>query len=343
MATKSVVDQLTKVLDRLGAVDQEKLLRKSLGEESLESELKPRLSELERIKYLVKTYASAVHDDFLRQMISAFDNIASDVESQSKRSSAEFLAQRQGFLTNLDTHLDEARKWLTYFVTAAVVERGFLEDEGIRQEYQRTVENLRQETSATLVTVKAEAEKAVREAKQLAEEIEARARRTATRVSVEEAQKQFGDATKELDAQVRRWGWRTTWSIVLLILTPIAFMKWDLPKDGTWTQGVYHMLLRLLVLGAVAGISSFSIRVYRAQLHMIEKNRHRVRVANSTESFLNSALEPQQRDLILAKLVEAIVDFGDSGLIKQEKDEIGSSALSADTAGRILAAISGKK
>ena len=76
---------------------------------------------------------------------------------------------------------------------------------------------------------------------------------------------------------------------------------------------------------------------------MAEKNKHRVRVANSVESFVNSALESQQRDLILTKLIEAIVDFGDSGIIRSEKDDGGSPAISGELIGRILSALSSKK
>jgi hypothetical protein len=76
---------------------------------------------------------------------------------------------------------------------------------------------------------------------------------------------------------------------------------------------------------------------------VMEKNRHRVRVANSVESFVNSALEPQQRDLILAKLAETIIDFGDSGGITHDHDEMGSQVFTGDVLGRILAALTPKK
>ena len=68
-----------------------------------------------------------------------------------------------------------------------------------------------------------------------------------------------------------------------------------------------------------------------------------MRVANSVESFVNSALEPQQRDLLLAKLAEAVIDFGDSGIIKNERDETTPTATSGDIAGRILAALSSRR
>ena len=53
-----------------------------------------------------------------------------------------------------------------------------------------------------------------------------------------------------------------------------------------------------------------------------ELNGHKQRVANSTESFLAAAQSPEQRDNILAKLVDAVVSFGDSGLLKASTPEI---------------------
>ena len=93
------------------------------------------------------------------------------------------------------------------------------------------------------------------------------------------------------------------------------------------------------MLSAAGAAVTVCVRLYRAHLHMVEKNRHRVRVANSMESFVNSALEREQRDLLLAKLAEAVIDFGDSGIIKNERDESHSATASGDLVGRILTAL----
>ena len=116
---------------------------------------------------------------------------------------------------------------------------------------------------------------------------------------------------------------------------------WPLPETGEWPVALYHTLLRVLVLSAIAGLAAFVFRMLRAHLHIAERNRHRIRVANSVESFVQSALEPAQRDLILARLTDAIVSFGDSGLVKQDGDER-SSPMSGDLVGRIVAAISNR-
>lgn len=119
-------------------------------------------------------------------------------------------------------------------------------------------------------------------------------------------------------------------------------MLWPLPADTWWPAALYHALLRLMIASGVAAFAVLSIRMLRAHLHLAERNRHHLRVANSITSVLNSALEPQQRELILAKLVAALVELGNSDLNRHERDELSSPTLSADGIGRILGAITSK-
>ena len=200
--------------------------------------------------------------------------------------------------------------------------------------------HLKDTATETLATIKVEADKAIQGAQDLAEKIEARARRTASQISVKEAQNQFREAAKGDEKSVRRWWWTAIGSVGLLVIFPLLFTRWELPA-GEWPVALYHTLLRLLVLSAIAGTATFAFRMLRAHLHLAEKNKHRVRVANSVESFVQSALEPAQRDLILARLVDSIVIFGDSGLVQHDENDR-SSPMSGDVIGRIVAAISSK-
>jgi hypothetical protein len=58
----------------------------------------------------------------------------------------------------------------------------------------------------------------------------------------------------------------------------------------------------------------------RAYLHMIEHNRHKLRVTNSIESFVAAVRTKEQKDLVLSKLVESVTDFGDSGILSKQGD-----------------------
>jgi hypothetical protein len=343
LATDQVLKNLYASLDSLKQIDTAKLLRRNLGDESLESSFTPQLAEITRLQDFVRKYAPGVHDDQVSQARSTFDTIGNLMNTQANYSSADFISQRQTFLNQVDSQLRESLRWKPSFIAAAIEERGFLQDEGIRQEYRAAVERLQHDSAATLATVKKETEKALEEAKKLAEEIETRARKTATKISVKDAQEQFSAASIDLTKKVSAWAKAGIASTAVLVIGAAVFMWWPLPDAGVWPVALYHTLLRLFVLSALGALSAFSFRMLRAHLHMAEKNRHRVRVANSVESFVNSALEPQQRDLLLAKLAEAIIDFGDSGIIRGEREEHESSIVSGDILGRILAAVTTRK
>lgn len=340
MASEQKLQELATTVARLDAVDSAKLLREDLGVESLERVFAEDLGKIKLLAAFVRQHAATVHDSYVDQACSTLNEIANQLEAQADRPSAEYINQREEFLNAVRGQFEEAKMWLPLFAGSAVLERGFLEDEGIRREYERVVEDLKAETNATLARVKEQADKAVADAKTLANEIESRARKSATRMSVDEAQRQFSEATSELQKKANTWGWLAGLSIVVLLALPIVFMYWPLPDSDNWPVALYHTLLRVFVLSAGGAAVTACVRLFRAHLHMVEKNRHRVRVANSIESFVNSALEPQQRDLLLAKLAEAVIDFGDSGIIKSERDEPKSSTMSGDLVGRILAALS---
>jgi hypothetical protein len=343
MATEQTLQQLNATVAKLNGVDSDKLLRKGLGDESLEPTFSPDLEKIHGLTDFVVQHARTVHDNYVTQARNTLEQIADQMAAQAARPSAEYIAQREAFVTTVRSLLEQARLWEPFFAATAVLDRGFLQDEGIRREYARVVEELRTQTAATISTIREEADKAVQGAKTLAEEIETRARRTAARISVEEAQKQFAAATTELSGKLKVWAWLTVAAVVILLSLPFAFMAWPLPGPEPWPLALYHTVLRVFVLSAAGASATFCFRILRAHLHMVEKNRHRVRVANSVESFVNSALDPQQRDLILAKLCEAIVDFGDSGIIQGEKDGVGSAAVSGELIGRILSALSPKR
>jgi len=59
------------------------------------------------------------------------------------------------------------------------------------------------------------------------------------------------------------------------------------------------------------------------------------------ESFVESASTPEQRDLILAHLVDAVATFGTSGLIRKEEDTIHPSKMIIDSITRNISGQSG--
>jgi ElaB/YqjD/DUF883 family membrane-anchored ribosome-binding protein len=348
MARQQALDNLKLKDSMFVSIEKAKLFRKNLGDESLEKELEPIMGSLDQIRHFVMQYAPYVHDSKVDSISLALEYIAARLTSLSKMTNQEYMAKKAAMLGEIANQMEEMNQWLPYFVTAAIQTRGFLEDEGIRKEYEKTIYEMKSVADSTLAAVKAEADKAVQEAKALADRIEERAHRTASKISVKEAQDQFGAAKTDLGKKTIWWGIGTGASVLILIGVAIAFLYWPLPLEHEnsnkvlWPTPVYHAILRIFIISAIAYVASSSFRIFKAHLHMASLNDHRIRVSNSIESFVNSTVSPDQRDLILAKLVEAVVNFGDSGLLKVEKDDSPSPSLSGDFVGRVLSALSKK-
>ena len=71
-------------------------------------------------------------------------------------------------------------------------------------------------------------------------------------------------------------------------------------------------------------------------MHLREQNLHRERVANSVAAFLGAATSPEQRDVILARVVDAITAFGNSGLLSDNDESMSPAKLILETVPRIL-------
>ena len=272
MSNEQIRQELAGTVDRIGGIDSAKLLRENLGDESLERDFAEDLDKIKELAAFVTQDAAIVHNNHVRQAIGTLNEIAGQMEAQANRPSAEYINHRTYFLEAIRGQLENAREWLPLFAGAAVLERGFLEDEGIRREYERVVEDLKKETAATLSRVKEQADEAVAEAQKLAEEIEARARKSATKMSVEAAQQQFSEATEELQKKVRVWASLAVGSVAILLSLPVVFMYWPLPDGDNWSVALYHTLLRIFMLSAAGAAVTVCVRLFRAHLHMVEKN-----------------------------------------------------------------------
>lgn len=339
MATEARTQQLNQILEELLSVDDKKLKRAELGLRSLAKDLEPREAKLRQLADLASSYSHLAHDSVVDQMIQSFSSIADLMRRQAEIDDANYLARREQFLIDLDAGLEEANLWKGSVAGLAMLERGFLDDEDFRRETRQSLEKIKQESRQTIQTIKDEADKSIQEASKSANEIVERARRTATGVSVKAAQDQFSNASDDDQNQVTLWSWLVVASVVTLIITTLLLTQWKLPESVEWPVALYHTLLRMIVLSVIGGMTAFAFRMLRARLHIAERNKHRVRVANSVEGFVQSALEPSQRDLILARLTDAIVNFGDSGLVQHELEDR-STTMPGDLIGRIVAAIS---
>ena len=330
MATLETITEFQQAFKNFESIDKEELFRSTLGNESLQSALEPTLTKTFKKFQMALEYAPVVSDVHVGPMIGLLQQFYEELNAQAQRPSAEYIQNREGVLSTLNS-LNEAilQNWPP-FVTAAIESRGFLEDEGIRKEYTNAANSLKEQADSTLASIKEESQKILTEAREVAEQIEKRARRTAANVSVEAAQEQFKAAQEHHDKQVKLWAKISGLSGSVFIGFGVLLWFVELDSSGPW-QPLYYTALRLFLLTALGTFLAFCLRTLRAHSHMREQNLHRQRVANSIPSFVDSAVNPDQRDQILSQLIGAVATFGNSGLVSGRDDLAGPTKLAVDS------------
>ena len=335
MASNEQIASLQELSDAILNVDQKKLLRVSLGDVALQNDFDNSLETIRKRVLFARQYAPEVHHDQVQGIVEYFGHIRTLLEEQAGRSNQDYVANRDQFLKTISSYLEEIRRFWAPFVTAAVESRGFLDDEGIRREYEETIESIKSESEIALRQVKEEANKTIEEARELAKDIENRARSTASGVSVKEAQNQFQEAQSALNHRVKIWALLGGFGIAAFLGVAVYFLTLDFSNQEGWYV-VYFTVIRVSILAAIGTVAAFCLKILRAHMHMSEKNRHRQRVANSMGAFVDSAATPEQRDMILSQLVESIVQFGNSGLINRDDDNMYRPKMTIDSISRTL-------
>ncbi len=337
VASQEKIRELTSIAERLepDTLDEQKLVRRTLGEESLEEALLPLLKKIRHKAIFSIQHAKNVPEGHVENVRQHLDYIVSECEAQAARNNQDFIAHKEAFLQNIQSYFEGLKESWIHFVSAAVEERGLLTDEGIHTRYSETLQEMNRQSGALLDKLKGESNEAIENARKLADEIEARARKTAEKISVQEAQNQFKEAQNPLVVQLVLWGGLSIVSIVVFFWLLYQFMKPELNTTWTW-QVVYFSGLRLAALGAVASLGAYCLGILRSQLHLFQRNLHRQRIANCIEAFVQSASTPEQRDFIYSRLVEAIIKFGDTGLVKGTENDRSTTKLMIDNLSRSI-------
>lgn len=327
MASADAINRLSTAVLNLKGVDTERILRPTMGEESL-AEFSKDLENFIRKGEFAVEYAPDVVDSVVTQTASVFEQIYQQLHAHAGRTNADFVSQKPYFLETMRNLQEQLRGFWPSFIAVAVEARGFLEDEGIKKEYKKTVEVLESKTKETLKEIQDQAQKTIEEARVLAENIENKARKTAEKISVKDAQEQFENAQPGFNKQVWTWAILSIASIAAFIIFALVFAN-NVPENRDLI--IYSAAIRITVLTAIGATATFCLRILRAQMHMKEQNLHRQRIANSISSFVESASTPEQRDLILAHLVDSVIAFGNSGLISDKDDAISPSKVTIDS------------
>lgn len=188
-------------------------------------------------------------------------------------------------------------------------------------------------------------------AKDAAEDLE-RTKAAARHISVGSAQTQFNEAAKRLSVQA--WTWSAI--SILLFISLLWLLMWLTnhppilisaivqslnPRSQPLAPQVsipllvaasaYFTSIRLALVGVLGVAVAFSLRMTRAYFHMVEHNRHKLRVTNSIEAFVAAVRTEEQKDLVLGKLVESVTSFGDTGILGGQTETPGFPSIVVDS------------
>lgn len=328
MATQENILKINELSQTILSFDNARIIRKQLGVESLEELITPVLDELYQKMAAIVKVAPYITDSILQTTITELSNIANHFSQLNTISNQDFVSQKTNYVAAIKTSLENIKSLWPHYYTALMeyFPKKETDNEALLEAATLT-ESIREKTKL------AEDElKFFRSILDEAQAIKESAQNTAQKISINEAQLQFKSAEKP-----------TYIKIGLAALGAFFFFYWFfwqaydflLQADGLldeWTWKVaYHAGIRAVILGALFGLLTFFLTLLKAYLHILEVNQHKLRVANSAEGLVAAAKTPEHQDLILSRLVDAIVDFEESGLLKDNPpDKNPNSRVSLD-------------
>lgn len=305
-----------------------------LGTPALEKVIAQFISELSTIE----SYWEQASEARIRGALRAYKGYLDVLYAFQSAGATAYPAVKQEQGEKLRENWDQTREVWSYFAAIAYsLSELFLGPDAV-------VKKMRDESQATVERIRREGEEIIRKAEQQAQIIEEKVRFSAQGISIQVAQDEFQSASNSLRHKSVGWGLASATAIAAFIIVGLEFY-FHLPRLTSIenapvalqiAEAGYMAAMRLVILTAVGTSAAFCLRMFRAHLHMSEVNLHRRRVANSMSAFVESATSSEQRDLILTKLIEAVVAFGESGILSKESDTPSATAIAIEAAGKSL-------
>src|SRR5947208_172717 len=106
MASEAALKQLKATAEAFQKIDRTRLLRKSIGEESLEESIQPILDELGRKLAFATQYAPLVHETYVEHVRSHIQAAIDQLTAQAARATPDYIANKAALLQQLRSYLD---------------------------------------------------------------------------------------------------------------------------------------------------------------------------------------------------------------------------------------------
>ena len=316
---------LTTTIKKIKELDENLLIRKNILGEAAFLDLEPIWKEvLAKTKY-IERYYSRIGTNTNDRTYQALEGIYQTLSGLQSFDKSQFVSQQTTILKNVNGHLSDLREYWPSYAIAAIQDSGLLENINVNDKLDSLITELNERTNEALAKIDNQSTIIIDEARKKANEIESTVRKSATGVSVIEAQNQFKDAARHNVKQIKIWGGISIGFIILFVACIYYFLVCiDIPNEWNWSF-TYSSIIRIVILALLSTIIAFCLKMLKANLHMHQHNLHRKRIANSMASFVESAMDDRQRDIILSQLIESVSQFGSSGILGKDSDKGGIS------------------
>lgn len=338
MAGQGYKPSYLEIRQKLSALNYDNLCGMSFGVANNKNVIDPLWNEIHSLlDVCIQGIDSfAVSDSAAAENLASFRQILQYTDDHSKRTTvSEFERQREQYLRLLHNNLGPIRDRMHLFVIGAVHNAGLLNPAKVIGELEQKTSVSKKDLESILANIKTTQS----EVQQFADSVVRKARDTARSISFQAAQDQFSNEAKSLHTQLLWWGGLSGILIVAVGIL-IAWFYTTVPDTASdWHPIIIRGIIRLFSLSAASGLLAYCLGIFRAYLHMYRLNQHRQRVANCIASFTEAGEKPETRDLVLINLVETVCAFGNSGLLANNHDSIGSQKASVESFSRALSTV----
>lgn len=331
--------QVVNTIDEILKYDKEKVIRPNYGETSLRDFEKEYDNMLNRLNF-IKQYSTFVDNNTNNQVNSYLQNFKGQISSLVNYDQSQYVANKLSITQNLRQYFDSLKSLWPHYACAAIEDIGLLSNSNLQKEFKDISESLKKTTDETLEKINKESKEIIKQATEKANEIENSVRKTAQKISVQEAQTQFDEAANYHLKQSKFWGSIIGGLVIIFIGFVCYLLNVNLPDKWTW-QILYYTAIRLSIITLISSLLAFSFKILKSHLHLQQHNLHRKRIANSMSAFVESANTKEQRDSILSQLVSSVSTFGTTGIFENDSDS--SAKISVDTITKTVETVKGEK
>lgn len=308
MPEPEILERFGKVKASIDAVDWNSFFKRNLGDLSFASWESQINDVIGKINGAAKVTQLLTNQE-LSNFVGALDNFYRAVDQVRGQNDNDFANQRHQLEAELKASLEDVGNFWPPIAVRIIETNPVLQQ---AHEFEDVLLKRLEELEAA-------SERTQDEIKSFADSQIGKARETAQGISVDAAKIQFDGAVDTYHGRVRIW----VFISAVLTAATLLLLWWFLvqPPDLSLAWGIaYFVSIRLAIFGVAATVTAFSFGMVKANMQLREANAHRARLANSVNAFLVASESPQQRDIILTRLVEAVAEHPDAGFVKSGTD-----------------------